>query len=73
MAVRFKVEVCGTLLMFMANISAQWSMDEWQGRKHGALRPHKPLRLIRDGEVGESGMLYLTPTLYAVTTRMILH
>ena len=22
-------------------------------RKHGALRPQKPLRLIRDGEVGE--------------------
>ena len=24
-------------------------------RKHGALRPQKPLRLIRDGEVGGSG------------------
>ena len=23
--------------------------------KHGALRPQKPLRLIRDGEVGGSG------------------
>ena len=26
-----------------------------EGRKHGALRPKKPLRLIRDGEVGGSG------------------
>ena len=42
-------------------------------RKHWALRPQKPLRLIRDGEVGGSGILYLTPTRYAVTTRMILH
>ena len=44
-----------------------------QGRKHGALRPQKPLRLIRDGEVGGSGILYLTRTRYIVTTRMILH
>ena len=43
-------------------------------RKHGALRPQNPLRLIRDGEVwGGSGILYLTPTRYTVTTRMILH
>ena len=26
-----------------------------EGRKHGALRPQKPLRLIRDEEVGGSG------------------
>ena len=44
-----------------------------KGRKHGAFRPQKPLRLIRDGEVGGSGILYLTPTRYTVTTRMILH
>ena len=44
-----------------------------QLRKHEALRPQKPLRLIRDGEVGGSGILYLTPTRYTVTTRMILH
>ena len=31
--------------------------------KHWALRPQKPLRLIRDGEVGGLGVLYLTPTL----------
>ena len=44
------------------------------GRKHWALRPQKPLRLIRDGEVGGSGFfLHLTPTRYTVTTRMILH
>ena len=42
-------------------------------RKHWALRPQKPSRLIRDGEVGGSGILYLTPTRYTVTTRMILH
>ena len=42
-------------------------------RKHGALRPQKPLRLIRDGEVGGSGILYLTLTRNTVTTRMILH
>ena len=43
------------------------------GRKHWALRPQKPLRLIRDGEVGGGGgsrSLYLTPTRYTVTTRM---
>ena len=27
-----------------------------EGKKHGALRPQKPLRLIRDGEVGGSGI-----------------
>ena len=42
-------------------------------RKHWALRPQKPLRLIRDGDVGGSGFLYLPPTRYTVTTRMILH
>ena len=45
-------------------------------RKHWALRPQKPLGLIRDGEVGGGGgqeYLYLTPTRYIVTTRMILH
>ena len=42
-------------------------------RKHWALRPQKPSRLIRDGEVGGSGILYLTPTRYTVTTIMILH
>ena len=47
------------------------------GRKHGALRPQKPLRLIRDLAVGRGGgcqeFLYLIPTRYAVTTRMTLH
>ena len=42
-------------------------------RKHLALRPHKPLRLIRDGEVGGSGISYLIPTRFTVTTGMILH
>ena len=41
--------------------------------KHRALRPQKPLRLISDGEVGGSGILYLIPTCYTITTRMILH
>ena len=31
------------------------------GEKHGALRPQKPLRLIKDREVRGSGILYLTP------------
>ena len=45
------------------------------GGIHGALRPQKPVRLIRDGEVGGggSGILYITPTRYTVITRMILH
>ena len=43
-------------------------------RKHGALRPQKPLRLIRDGEVGGGReFLYLTPTRYTITTRTTLH
>ena len=42
-------------------------------RKHGALRPQKPLRLIRDGEAGGSGILFVTPTRYTVTARMTLH
>ena len=29
------------------------------GRKHGALRPQKPLRLIKDGEVGGSGFFVI--------------
>ena len=45
-----------------------------QERKHRALRPQKPLRLIRDGEVGWSEILCLnTYTRYTVTTRIILH
>ena len=43
--------------------------------------PIETIQLIRDGEVGWvgsgggglSGILYLTPTRYTVTTRMILH
>ena len=27
-----------------------------EGSEHGALRPQKPLRLIRDGDVGRSGI-----------------
>ena len=43
-------------------------------RKHWALRPQKPLRLKRDGEVGGGlEFLYLTPTRYTVTTRITLH
>ena len=42
-------------------------------RKHLALRPQKPVRLIRDGGVGGSGILCLTPTRYNVTTIMSLH
>ena len=35
----------------------QYNFSSWkEGRKHGALRPQKPLRLIRDGEVGGSGI-----------------
>ena len=30
-----------------------------EGRKHGALRPQKTFRLIRDGEVGGSGIFYI--------------
>ena len=30
--------------------------DDLVPRKHGALRPQKPLRLIRDGEVGGGGV-----------------
>ena len=41
--------------------------------KHGALCPQKPLRLIGDGEDGGREFLYLTPTRYTDTTRMILH
>ena len=41
------------------------------GKKHGALRPQKPSRLIRDGEDEGGGrgqeFLYLTPTRYTVT------
>ena len=44
-----------------------------EGKKHGTLRAQKPLRLIRDGEAGGLGILYLTPTRYTLTTRMILH
>ena len=44
-----------------------------KGRKHWALRPQKPLRLIRDGEVEWFGILYLTPTRYTVTTRVNPH
>ena len=37
-------------------------MCGWQeGREHGALRPQKPLRLVRDGELGRSG-IYISNT-----------
>ena len=44
----------------------------WWERKHGALRPQKPLRLIRHGKLGGREILYLTLTRYTVTTRMTL-
>ena len=40
-------------------------------RTHGALRPQKPLKLIRDGE--GSGIFISNPTRYTVTARIILH
>ena len=42
-------------------------------RKHLAVRPQKLLRLIRDGEVGGSGILYPASACYTVTTRTILY
>ena len=47
--------------------------QSWALRKHENVDSQKPLRLTRDGEVGGSGLLYLTFTRYTVTTRMILH
>ena len=58
-------QASGTKVSTMQACSYFWQL--W------ALRPQKPLRLIRDGEVGGSGIIYLTPTRYTVTTRMILH
>ena len=52
------------------------------GRKHGALCPLKPFRLIRDGEVcvcggeeeeGGREFYNLTHIRYTITTRMTLH
>ena len=43
-----------------------------EGRKHGTLRPQRPLRLFTDREAGGRELLYLTPSRYAVTTRMTL-
>ena len=61
-------------LLSAAQVESHLQVPLCKGRKHGALRPQKPLRLIRDGEVGGSGNLYLTPTRYAATTtRMTLH
>ena len=40
--------------------------------KYGALRPQQTSRLIRDGEVGRGGILYVTPTRYTVSTRVTL-
>ena len=61
-------------ILFMV-LTSLLTYDAGKERKHWALRPQKPLRLIRDGEVGGggAGMLYLTLTRYTVTTRMILH
>ena len=42
-------------------------------RKHWALRPLKPKGLLGAGKLGSQEILYLTPTRYFVTTRMILH
>ena len=33
-----------------------------KGRRHGALRPQKPLRLISDGDVGGSGIFFIPKT-----------
>ena len=57
----------------VVTVSLSWPWNFREGRKHGALRPQKPLRLVRDGEVGGREFLYLTPTRYTVTTRMTLH
>ena len=54
-------------------ISALSVLPLFSSRKLGALRPQKPLRLIRDEEVGVSILfLYLTPSCYNVTTESAL-
>ena len=45
----------------------------WRGRKHGTLRPHKTLRLIRDGKFGRSGIFIFNTYSLHVTTRISLH
>ena len=48
--------------------------NDWvQSKINFLVGPQEPLRLIRDGEIGGREFLYLTPTRYTVTTRMILH
>ena len=37
-----------------------------KGRKHGALRPQKPLKVIRDGEVGGGGCDNFTSNAYSL-------
>ena len=62
--------------IFLSSIASPfwfaWNCHQ-QERKQLALRPQKPLRLIRDGEVGGWGILFLTPIRCTVTTRMTLH
>ena len=55
-------QLCNKQTLIADNVAwFLWSTLPCQGkeRKHLALRPLKPLRLIRDGEVGGSGILYL--------------
>ena len=44
--------VLAAYILVVQTPSLGFWMEAGTGRKHGALRPHKPLRLIRDGEVG---------------------
>ena len=64
---RTEVLLLTSLALFSQATPANAEIEHW------VLCPQKPLRLIRDGEVGGSEILYLTPTRYTVTTRMILH
>ena len=65
--------------MPVKNSEEGWNMisftnfEDESCRKHRALRPQEPFRLVREGEVGGREFLYLTPTRYTDTTRMILY
>ena len=66
-----QVRICMVEGSFQIHVTKE--VGEGKEANMQALRPQKPLRLIRDWEVGGREFLYLTPTRYTVTARMTLH
>ena len=62
----FPLQDCICKLQMLLCSNKYFAAATREGRKHGALRPQKPLRLFRDGKVGGGGVRNFISNTYSL-------